>query len=207
MSIGVRMTGKARRDAIITTAIGMFSERGFRGVTTRELSAAVGVSEPVLYQHFPSKRDLYAAIIERKIEQSASLRERFAALCKHPGKPEDFFEHLGLIVIEWHRADPTFLRLFLRSSLENDELRDVCRKRMLGDYFVPLVDAVARLGKSAGFRPMDPATVAYAYFAALTMHCLDRILFSHPLEDISDEEMVKTVAKIFLNGLKKEKKK
>ena len=58
------MTATERRAAIIQAAMKLFSERGFRGTTTREIASAVGVSEPVLYQHFPSKGDLYTAIIE-----------------------------------------------------------------------------------------------------------------------------------------------
>ena len=64
MTIPIRLSSQQRRSAILGTAIRLFAERGFRGVTTRELAAAVGVSEPVLYQHFPSKKELYSAIIE-----------------------------------------------------------------------------------------------------------------------------------------------
>ena len=60
-----RLTGQERRAAIIDAAINCFAQNGFRGVTTRELAQSAGVSEPVLYDHFPSKRDLYNAIIEK----------------------------------------------------------------------------------------------------------------------------------------------
>src|SRR5574341_482023 len=61
-----RMPGEERRAAIAAAAVRLFAERGFRGATTRELAAAAGVTEPVLYQHFKTKRDLYGAIIESK---------------------------------------------------------------------------------------------------------------------------------------------
>ena len=64
-----RLSSQARRAAILDAAVRLFSEKGFRGVTTRELAAAVGVSEPVLYQHFETKRDLYHAIIEERAVQ------------------------------------------------------------------------------------------------------------------------------------------
>src|SRR5690242_18167586 len=74
-----RMKGGERRAAIVTEAIRLFAEKGFRGTTTRELASAVGVTEPVLYQHFKTKRDLYTAIIETKsgegVERSARLHE------------------------------------------------------------------------------------------------------------------------------------
>ena len=61
-----RMRGEERYAAIVRCAIRLFAEKGFRGATTRELASALGVTEPVLYRHFPTKRDLYNAIIEAK---------------------------------------------------------------------------------------------------------------------------------------------
>src|SRR5260370_40790063 len=60
-----RLNSDQRRAAIVDAAVRLFSERGFRGTTTRELAAAVGVSEPTLYAHFATTRDLYSAIIEQ----------------------------------------------------------------------------------------------------------------------------------------------
>ena len=67
-----RMTSDDRRAAIMETAIKLFSERGFRGTTTRALADALGVSEPVLYEHFKSKRELFEAIIEVKSREGVA---------------------------------------------------------------------------------------------------------------------------------------
>ena len=72
-----RLPALERRQAIIEAAAGLFAEKGFRGVTTRELAQAVGVSEPVLYQHFQTKRDIYEAIVESK---SCQMQSRFQPL-------------------------------------------------------------------------------------------------------------------------------
>ena len=44
-----------------------FATSGFRGTTTRELAARVGITEAALYRYFPSKEALYGAIIDRKM--------------------------------------------------------------------------------------------------------------------------------------------
>jgi AcrR family transcriptional regulator len=76
-----RMSSNDRRAVILDTACKLFSEKGYRGTTTRELASAAGVTEPVLYEHFPSKSDLYRAIIENQaqsgIEILTELTERF----------------------------------------------------------------------------------------------------------------------------------
>lgn len=134
MSISTRMTGQERRQAIIEAAVKLFSERGFRGVTTREMASEVGVTEPVLYQHFPSKRDLYRAIIECKLDQSGSRFERFDALCSNDCTPQEFFVNLGLLMVEWHTADPSFLRLMMHAKLEGNELSEIVHEQMFDKY-------------------------------------------------------------------------
>ena len=59
-----RMPAPARRQALVDTALRVFSEGSYRGTTTAEIVRAAGVSEPILYRHFDSKRGLYLACIE-----------------------------------------------------------------------------------------------------------------------------------------------
>ena len=64
MSNAPRLTAEARREAIVDAVRDVFAEKGFDGTTTRELARAAGVSEALLYKHFPSKESLYAAMLE-----------------------------------------------------------------------------------------------------------------------------------------------
>jgi AcrR family transcriptional regulator len=59
-----RMAAADRRRHLIETAIRLFTEGSYRGTTTSEIARAAGVSEPILYRHFASKRDLYLAALE-----------------------------------------------------------------------------------------------------------------------------------------------
>ena len=58
-----RLTADERRDAIVAAATQVFAENGFHGTTTRELAKAAGVSEALLYKHFPSKESLFSAML------------------------------------------------------------------------------------------------------------------------------------------------
>jgi AcrR family transcriptional regulator len=59
-----RMAAADRRRHLVETAIRLFTEGSYRGTTTAEIARAAGVSEPILYRHFASKRDLYLAALE-----------------------------------------------------------------------------------------------------------------------------------------------
>jgi AcrR family transcriptional regulator len=56
------MTADERRAAIVKAVLPVFARQGFANTTTRELAEAAGVSEALLYKHFPSKDSLYAEI-------------------------------------------------------------------------------------------------------------------------------------------------
>ena len=59
-----RLSAEARKEAIIEAVRDVFADKGFEGTTTRELARAAGVSEALLYKHFPSKELLYAAMLD-----------------------------------------------------------------------------------------------------------------------------------------------
>src|ERR671933_1039454 len=63
---GGRMAGDERRLQIARVAMRLFSERGFRGTTTKEIAQAAGVSEAIIFRHFATKEELYTAIIDYK---------------------------------------------------------------------------------------------------------------------------------------------
>ena len=57
-----RLTSQARRESILSAAVPIFAEVGFRGTTTKTLARELNISEALLYQHFPSKEDLFAQV-------------------------------------------------------------------------------------------------------------------------------------------------
>src|ERR1044071_1537343 len=64
---GARMAGEERRSQILAVAVSLFSNRGFRGTTTKEIAHAAGVSEAMVFRHFATKEELYAAILDYKV--------------------------------------------------------------------------------------------------------------------------------------------
>jgi AcrR family transcriptional regulator len=64
------------RGALVEAARGLFSERGYAGVSTEEIVQAAGVTRGALYHHFKDKQDLFVAVVEG-VEQE--ILERVAA--------------------------------------------------------------------------------------------------------------------------------
>ncbi len=70
-----RMPAAERREKLLDTAVTLFAERGFGGATTAELAKAAGVTEPIIYRHFKSKKELFIAVIERAGKLTLDLWE------------------------------------------------------------------------------------------------------------------------------------
>jgi AcrR family transcriptional regulator len=75
-----RLSAEERREAILLAALPIFAAKGFDAVTTREVAEAAGVSEALLYRHFASKRDMYAAIQNVCVLKATADARRIEAL-------------------------------------------------------------------------------------------------------------------------------
>jgi AcrR family transcriptional regulator len=71
-----RMAAADRRKNLVETAIRLFTEGSYHGTTTAEIARAAGISEPILYRHFASKRDLYLAALEHVWAKTRESWER-----------------------------------------------------------------------------------------------------------------------------------
>ncbi|HEX2030257.1 MAG TPA: TetR/AcrR family transcriptional regulator [Actinomycetota bacterium] len=68
-----RMRAPERREQLLQVARTVFARRGFHTVTMEDVASEAGVTKPILYDHFPSKRDLYRGLLEADL---AALKER-----------------------------------------------------------------------------------------------------------------------------------
>ncbi len=95
-----RIAGAGRAE-ILTVARQLFMARGYRAVSTRDIAAAVGMTQPALYHHFSGKEALYVAVLEDELarrsaemwevarlevspsERLATIAERIATRSRH----------------------------------------------------------------------------------------------------------------------------
>src|ERR671932_775349 len=75
-----RLPRGARRLQLLRAAQDVFVAQGFHAAAMDDIADRAGVSKPVLYQHFPGKRDLYLALLEEQVGELADrVREALAA--------------------------------------------------------------------------------------------------------------------------------
>ena len=124
-----KLSGEERRAAIIKAVRGVFAQKGFHGTTTLELAKAAGVSEALLFKHFPSKEALYCAIqISCFNEEGARMIERLEALEPSAATLVFLVHHMVSHMLAERVPDEnerSFVRLVLRSLMDDGEFARV----------------------------------------------------------------------------------
>jgi AcrR family transcriptional regulator len=207
MASTTRMTGTERKAAIVDAAVKLFAEKGFQGTTTRELSAAVGVSEPVLYQHFDTKRALYDAILESAARQAPPFNTVTAKATDpapvEAGDDREVFTRLAEQILDWFLVDPRYIRLLLFSALEGHELSDLFYEQHIVVFFRTLTTYIERRIADGAFRPVNAYLAARAFASMIGHQGLAAAVF-HKGDLMADRgELITTLVDIFLTGMRK----
>ena len=196
------MSAEERKAAIVKAAVGLFAEKGFRGTTTRELAAAVGVTEPVIYQHFATKRDLYTAIIESISKDEHKDADARLEAARAAEDDRAFFTRLGELILDWYLEEPRCIRLLLFSALEGHELSDIFYERQMVVLYNMLTDYIERRMRKGAFRNMDPYLAARAFTGMFCHQGMAMTVFS--LDDLkgSRRQIAEGIVNVFLNGMR-----
>jgi AcrR family transcriptional regulator len=169
---------RSRREEILAAALKLFGEHGMRAVTTRQIAAAVGISQPSLYAFFSSKQALEAEVGTRAFEELTSritagldaLKRRHCNICD-----------LGRIYVDFGLTHPDAYRLAfmvekpdLASAVSSDDDPILAAGLKAFDL---LREAVG-LTVGEGLRPQELELLAQSLWAAL--HGIVSLLLARP---------------------------
>ena len=204
------MTGDARREQILQTAVSLFAQKGFKGTTTKEIAAAAGVSEAMVFRHFASKDELYAAILDTKGCQDGVRRfpwEENEVLRKAIEDKDDFavFYNIAFDALNKHEADIGFMRLLFYSALEEHKLAEMFFSGYISKIYGFIGGYVAERQADGAFRDLDPRMAVRSFLGMLIHHSLNNLLWdkNRMIIDITNQEAATSFAEILLNGVRK----
>lgn len=146
-----RLDSAARRRAILDAALPLFARKGFAATTTKEIAQAAGVSEALIFKHFPSKTSLYEAIFLSCIDDDPD----YARLLTLPPSTATLVQMIQSLVLYFVVEVPADAnerarhRLGLISLLEDGEFIGHVY-RSLRDSFLPTFSAAIRAAAAAG---------------------------------------------------------
>ncbi|MGO1284399.1 MAG: TetR/AcrR family transcriptional regulator [Brachybacterium sp.] len=109
-----RMTGKERREQLVSVGRRLFAEKGFDMTTVEEIAARAKVSKPLVYEHFGGKEGLYAVVVDREV--STLLGELESSLQNQRAHPRVLMEQAALSFLSYIDENEDGFRILVRDS-------------------------------------------------------------------------------------------
>ena len=197
-----RLTGEERRRVIVEASVALFSQKGFRGTTTKEIAEAAGCSEATIFKHFATKHELYSAILETKsrIEETLAKAAQAAA-----GKDDaGVLRAVGFESLIRTEQDPSLMRLLLFSALEGHDLSHLffeSKVRRLHEFLSGYIQE--RIADGA-FQAVDPLLAARGFVGMVAHYLLIHEIFGvkRPA-GVLPEHVIETFVGLFLQGIRR----
>ena len=115
-----RMRGEDRKALILEMATTVFAQKGYRAASTGELARASGITEPILYKHFGSKKKLYLAVIKKLSEE---FMDRLRGMVERRAA-NDLLDSLSNLMLDYRNtamAEHDNIHLLLNAALESND--------------------------------------------------------------------------------------
>ena len=124
--VNVRLPAAERRRQLLDTALEVFAAQGFHSTSMNDVADAAGVTKPVLYQHFTSKRQLYLELLE---DVGTRLGDGIAEATAMAGSPHEQVEKGFVAYFRFvHEHRSAYRLLFGGGSRRDAEFADAVRK-------------------------------------------------------------------------------
>ena len=198
-----RIPASERRQQILAVATALFARQGFHGTTTRQIAEQVGVNEIILFRQFPTKHDLYWAVIEAKC-QAKPGRQALKDALSGAADEQAAFTEIALGMLERNSRDTTLMRLLLFSALEAHELSERFYQTYTAQFYEVLAADIRRRIRAGAFRPVDPMLAARGFLGMIFQYILAQQLFGGARHHPNDHRKVaRTFATIWLKGIQR----
>jgi TetR/AcrR family transcriptional regulator len=186
--MSTRMAAAARREALIDVACGTFARSSYRGTTTKAIAAEAGVTEPILYRHFPSKRDLYLACLDAAWARVQALWE--TALADEPD-PGAWLQAMGVAYLAAKDKRTRLVDLWIQalSEASDDPVIRRSLRRQIREVHEYVQDVIERAQAAGGIiSERDPSAEAWVFISIGLLGTIDRRL------SMLDGELTRIVA-------------
>ena len=172
-----RLSGPERRAAVVETACRVFAKGSYHGSTTALIARETGVTEPVLYRHFASKRELYLACLETVWERVRILWEK---ALEREQEPSEWLRAIGKAYLEARAAARIVLvDLWIQALTEaadDPEIRRALRQQVR-EVHEFVAGVIRRAQEAGGILPdRDPDAEAWIFISLGLLSTIDHRL-------------------------------
>jgi TetR/AcrR family transcriptional repressor of mexJK operon len=171
---------KARkRRALLGAASRLFLDEGFDGTTMDMVAASAGVSKPTLYNHFPSKDRLFAAVVDETTVEVSSVMAAVAAALEEGADVAAALSDLARALLDaLLQPDVVRLRRLVISTADRfPEVSSHWYDNGFGRVLGTLADCLARLTERGVLRTPDPLSAAQHFVGLVLWIPMNQVMF------------------------------
>jgi AcrR family transcriptional regulator len=196
-----RLSCEDRRTQILDVARKLFARKGFEGTTTREVAREAGVNEALIFRHFPSKQELYWAVVESTCDLEEK-RRYVQDLLDKGGSPREVFCSIAERILTTQEADMTMMRLMFYTAMEDHELSERFFVNFMERQLLTLTKYVDSLVEQGVVRPVDTMVAVRSFFGMVIYHSMVQNLFAAgKARRYSAHEASQKITDLWLHGI------
>lgn len=155
-----RLTAPQRRSELLRAGTTVFARAGYRGARVSDIAAEAGVSEPLLYRHFPSKKALFCELLDRIGRRIVEIWQN--AVADAPDALEAL-RRAGRVYVRNLAEHPAEARLQFQALAENSDPEIAAVLRTNHQRYVAFFDDLLEQGRSQGVLRAELDTTAAAW--------------------------------------------
>lgn len=192
-----------RRQQIIEAAFQEFAHKGFKGATIKSIAQAAGLSAPsLIYWYFPTKEDLFQAVVESRSAffQAVGQAEMLLDL-----PPETLLPNMAHAYLSMTQDPeiPPMIRLMVAELSQRPEMAELISQRLMVPMLTFLKRYLTRQVELGRLRPHDVRASSRVFIGLLIPQAVGQAFFPALREDgLTNEEHIAAAIDLFLHGLK-----
>ncbi len=170
------MMSRDTKTRILEKSLQLFSERGYDGVTVRDIAAAVGIRESALYKHFAGKQDIFDSLLtemqQRYEEAVVKLRMPQGSIrqiaVQYQQNSLDFLKKAGEAMFLYWLKDPyasRFRRMLSIEQFKNSKAAQTYHSFFFDEVLSFQTALFAQMIENGYFKPCDPSIMALQFYA------------------------------------------
>jgi AcrR family transcriptional regulator len=197
------MTADERRERLLTAALELFSRQGFAGTTTKQIAHHAGVTEAIVFRHFPNKEELYWAVLEQQCALRDGRACTEALLANSAGHSDaELFAAFGEDILLRNTTRQHLPRLLLFSALEDHKLSHRFFRTYISEYYEVVAERIRERIRTGRFRDVDPLLAARGFIGMFFYHFLIQDLFGgKKVQQYEPKVVSRTLTDLWLQGM------
>ena len=193
---------QAAREAIIHTALSVFSDKGYAAATMDDIAAEVGLSKAGVYFYFPSKESLFAAVVENPSGFALINSAMQTAFSRADADLQSGLVQLALAYLSLFEKEEfsSLLKIILAEGPRNPEIARDFKQKVIGQGSK---NVAAKLAQYCTLSHEELLDKVQAFFGMLlSWGIVNRLLCSEKdLPPNASQQIAQEYARIFLFGI------